>query len=256
MAWMRARALVILAELVAALPPERGARVAGIPLVVDDRPGEVNAYAACSTSGKAAMAISDGLLEVQAWLAQCKATDETFGTRTTPAYIALIAREQRPGQPLVRPPAGFFAPEHRADARKLARQARLFEEQVAFVLGHELAHHHLGHLPCTGNGGLSPGEIGGLLGSAVPLLNQPNELAADVWGVDDTLAAGARRADAGWTEGGALLNMEFFAGLDSASPIDVLFGFERTHPPPALRAPVIQQAAAAFRLTGGQYPLF
>ena len=42
------------------------------------------------------------------------------------------------------------------------------------------------------------------------------------------------------------------AGLDQLTPADILFGFERSHPPPALRTPVIQQTAGAWRATGGR----
>jgi hypothetical protein len=41
--WMRQRAASILAETEASLPPNRRARVDGIPLVNDDTPGEINA---------------------------------------------------------------------------------------------------------------------------------------------------------------------------------------------------------------------
>ena len=61
---LRSRAQTILAELVAALAPQHQARVQGIPLVVDSTPGEVNAFAACTKEGRAAMAITDGLLEI------------------------------------------------------------------------------------------------------------------------------------------------------------------------------------------------
>jgi len=62
---------------------------------------------------------------------------------------------------------------------------------------------------------------------------------------------GSRRPDYHLTEGGALLTMQFFAGLDQLKPSDILFGFERDHPPPQLRTPIIQQTAAAWRATGG-----
>ena len=139
-----------------------------------------------------------------------------------------------------------------ANARRVSRQHQIYDEEVAFVLGHELAHHYLGHLPCTAGGGLNPGDISRVLASAVPVFNQPNELAADINGTNNLLAAGAKRTDYRWTEGGGLLTMQFFAGLDQLSPVDILFGFERSHPPPALRTPVIQQTAAAWRATGGR----
>jgi hypothetical protein len=141
------------------------------------------------------------------------------------------------------------------DARVLARQHQVFDEQVAFVLGHELGHHHLGHLPCTaGSDPLGAGEAARILSSQVPLFNQPNEIAADLAGTYNLLDAGrARQARglAGWNEGGGLLTMRFFAGLGQLSPADILTSFERSHPPPQLRTPIIQQAAGAWRSTGG-----
>jgi hypothetical protein len=250
--FLRGRAQTVLNELVSALDPAQLQRVQGIPLVFDDSVGEVNAFAACTSGGRSAMAITDGLLDIEAHLAQAQAADELFGTRKVDAYVQFIARNQRPKQPIVRPPPGFFDAAASADARKLTRQAEVLDEQIAFVLGHELAHHYLGHLPCTQTGAIPTAEIGHLLSSVIPAFNQPNELAADVAGTNNVLRVGARRTS-GYrlTEGGALLTMRFFAGLDQASPVDILFGFERTHPSPLIRQPVIAQTAAAFRSTGG-----
>ncbi len=250
--FLRQRAQDTLLELVAALPPNKQQRVAGIPLVVDDSPGEVNAFAACA-NGKSAMAITDGLLQIQAALAQAQAHDEIFGTATVDTYIRSLATSLRPGRPVPAPPVGLFP--GAGDQRVLARQHQVFDEQVAFVLGHELGHHHLGHLPCTaGSDPLGAGEVARVLSSSVPLFNQPNEIAADLAGTYNVLDAGrARQARglAGWSEGGGLLTMRFFAGLSQLSPADILTSFERSHPPPQLRTPIIQQAAAAWRSSGG-----
>jgi hypothetical protein len=254
-AFLRGRAQTILNELVAALPAGQQQRVAGIPLVVDDRVGEVNAFAACTKSGRPAMAITDGLLDIEAHLAQARATDEVFGTRKVDGYIQLLAQNQRPNQPVVRPPAGFFDLRQQTDARKVARQHQILDEQIAFVMGHELGHHYLGHLPCTaGSSGVS--ELGRVLSDAVPLFNQPNEIAADVAGTNNVLTLGSRRTDYRLTEGGGLLTMQFFAGLDQLTPSTIVFGFERSHPPPQLRSPIIQQTANTWRATGGrlQFP--
>lgn len=251
---MRGAAQTILNELVAALPAGQKARVQGIPLVFDAEPGEVNAFAACTRDGKSLMAISDGLLEVAAFLAKAQANDELFRTTKVDEYIRLLAQQQRPGQPLVRPNAGFFQAAHQSDARRLGRQRAVFEEQVAFVLGHELGHHYLGHLPCTAGGavGANAAELNHALSSALPLLNQPNELASDVSGTQNVLTAGARRAGGPrWTEAGGLLTMRFFSGLQQLTPADLLFAFERSHPPALVRKPVIEQTAAAWRATGG-----
>jgi hypothetical protein len=251
--WLRAEATMILNDLVQALPPASRERVLGIPLVFDETVGEVNAFAACD-SGRSLMAISDGLLEIGGWLAQAQAHDSVFGTRKADEYIAFVARYQKPDQPIVRPPADFFPNGQQHDARKVGLQHQVFDELVAFVLGHELAHHHLGHLPCTGKQGpLGSGEVARVLSNAVPLLNQPNELSADWEGTKNVLGAGSRRpaGQAHWTENGGLLMMRFFSGIEGQSPLDVVFAFERSHPPPGLRIPFIQQSAYYWRTTGG-----
>lgn len=249
--FLRSRAQAVIRDLIAALPSPQQQRVQNVPLVSDDTVGEVNAFASCS-NGKAMMAITDGLLEIEANLAQSKANDEIFGTHKLPEYIDLIAKNQQPHQPIVKPPANFYDPTQKIDGRKVSRQHALLDEQIGFVLGHELGHHYLGHLPCTGSGAIGPADIGRALSSAVPIFNQPNELAADAAGTNNVMTAGSRRQDFRWNEEGGLLTMQFFAGLDQLSPIDIVFGFERTHPPPGVRTPVIQQTAAAWRATGGR----
>ncbi|HEY4160099.1 MAG TPA: M48 family metalloprotease [Polyangiaceae bacterium] len=255
--YLRGEAQSILNELVATLPQPQQGRVQGIPLVVDSTAGEVNAFATCD-NGRPAMAITDGLLDIEAHLSAARATDELFGTQKLSQYIALIARNQQPKQPIVQPAPGFFDPTQQADGRKVQRQHQLLEEQIGFVLGHELAHHYLGHLPCTSQGATPLAQLGQLFSSAVPLFNQPNEVAADMSGINTLLTMGARRPDYHLTEGGALITMQFFEGLDQMSPVDILFSFENTHPPPQLRLPIIQQTAAAWRTTGGRglpYPI-
>lgn len=249
-AFLRKRAEQILGELVAALPQPQQARVAGIPLVVDATPGEVNAFASCSGS-RSAMAITDGLLQIQSQLARFRAYDELGGTNKVGEYIGVIARGARPKQPLPEVPAGFVDARLDLDSRKVTRQYQILDEELAFVMGHELGHHYLGHLPCTAGGGIGLAEINAVLSNAVPVFNQPNELAADMAGINNTLTTGARRTDYKLTEGGALLTMQFFAGLDQLTPADILFGFERSHPPPQVRTPVVQQTAATWRATGG-----
>jgi hypothetical protein len=254
--FLRGRAQNALNELTANLPPLQQSRVRGIPLIVDNEVGEVNAFAACTSDGKSAMAISDGMLDIAGHLAQARAIDELFGQRKVDEYIAFIARNQRPKAPIVQPPPGFFDPVQTTDGRKVQRQHQVLDEQLAFILGHELAHHYLGHLPCTA-GNVTASELGRVLTDVVPAFNQPNELAADMAGVNNLLTTGARRQSYRFTETGALLTMQFFAGVDQMSPIDILFGFERSHPPSAIRTPVIQQTAATFRATGGQgLPIF
>lgn len=249
-AFLRGRAQTVLNALVAALPPAQQGRVNGIPLVVDATPGEVNAFASCSGASPA-MAISDGLLQIQSQLARFRAYDELAGTNKVGEYIGVIARSARPKQALPEVPAGFADPRFDLEPRKVTRQYQVLDEELAFVMGHELGHHYLGHLPCTALAPLNLSQLGAVLSDAIPAFNQPNEVAADMVGINNTLTMGSRRTDYHLTEGGALLTMQFFAGLDQLTPNDILFGFERSHPPPQLRTPIIQQTAATWRATGG-----
>lgn len=251
-AWLRQSAQSILIELTRALPDVARARVEGIPLVVDDTPGDVNAFAACS-DGRSLMAVTDGLLEITAWLAMAQAHDEVFRTAKTDEYIRFIAKNLAPGRDIPRP-SGFFGAAEQNDGRKVQRQHVLFEEELAFVLGHELAHHHLGHLPCTGKSGpLGSAELARVLSSQVPLFNQPNEAAADLAGTTNVLDGGARRSGAHWSEEGALLTMRFFAGLEGG--FNLLSAFQQSHPPPQFRIPLIQQSANYWRRNGVGIPV-
>ena len=252
--FMRTRANGVLQELTASLPDRERGLTQSIPLIVDDTPGEVNAFAACSKDGQAAMAISDGLLEIQAQMAQCRANDELFGTRLLDAYIQLIVKYQKPNQPIVRPAQGFYNPAQQVDGRKVKRQHEVFDEELAFVLGHELAHHYRQHTGCVGRPDLpiTPGDINRVLSGTVPVFNQPNELESDTQGTYNLLNAGKRRQGYHWTEGGAMLTLYFFESLKTMTPAEsVLFAFELSHPHPAFRKPVVQQAAQQWRASGG-----
>ena len=251
---MRQRAQQVIGELVAALPPAQKAMVQSVPLMVDDTVGEVNAFAAC-IDGKALMAISDGLLEIQAQMARSRATDELFGTRKFDEYLQFIARNQRPKAPIVRPAPNFFNPVQDVDGRKVLRQHQLFDEELAFVLGHELAHHYLLHTGCAGpqSARITTQDVGRVLTRAVPGFNQPNEIGADTNGTNNLLTAGSRRNGHKWTEGGALLTLNFFLALKSITPAEsILFGFEISHPHPSFRIPIVQSTANNWRKSGGK----
>jgi hypothetical protein len=244
------RSTQVVAELIANLDSTTQGRVRNIPIVYDTNASEVNAYASCTQSGKSAVTVTNGLQLVAAHLAEAQAVDDVFGTRHVDDYIQYIAKYQKQGQPVLAPPANYYTQAQLADPRMQSREQQVFDEEVGFVLGHELAHHYLNHLPCTSILPLDASEIGQVVTSAVPMFNQPNESAADVAGVTNVLRTGAQRAGYHFTEGGALLTMRFFAGLDQSSPVDI-FTFERTHPPPSIRTPIIQTAAQVFRTTSG-----
>ncbi|MFT3772183.1 MAG: M48 family metalloprotease [Minicystis sp.] len=253
--WLRAAAGGVLSELVAALPQEARTKVQGVPFITDPAVGEVNAYAACDERHMPLMAMTDGILQIEAYIAQMRATDEVFGTQKLDGYLRYVAQNQRPKQPIVAPPPGFVDPMQHVDYRKVVRQHQLVEEQMAFVLGHELAHHHLGHTGCavgeSGDRKVTLADLLRLGQRIVPIANQPNEVSADVAGVNNLLSAGARRQGYHWTEGGALLTLDFFSRLDKLTTESLIFAFESSHPNPALRVPFVNQAAQNWRRNGG-----
>lgn len=250
--YLRQRAQVVLADLVAALPEPQRSQMRPIPLGFDNRPGEVNAFAAC-VKGRAFMVMTDGLMEIQAQMARARAHDERFGTEKLDAYAALVARGQRRGQAVPRPPSSFYETAKDQDANKVARQRHLLDEGLAFVLGHELAHHYLSHTGCVGTDAtaLTPADIARAVTIKVPAFNQANELASDLYGIQNVLAAGRPKRPA-WREDGALLTLRFFLEVRRAHGGGVLFDFESTHPHPDVRRPVVTQAAETWRRTGGQ----
>ena len=251
--WMRQRAASILAETEASLPPNRRARVDGIPLVNDDSPGEINAYAGCDQGGAPFMATTDGLLEVLAFAARFRATDEVFNTRKLDGYEQMVAQNMQPNQPLPRPQQQFIDPMQDMDGRKVARQNVLFDASLAFVLGHELGHHYLGHTGCAKGvgGGVSLNDIFRLGSHAVPLFNQPNETAADTTGTYSAMTIGSRRQSGQFQEEGALLVLNFFLVLEDSAGAAKVLGYVSSHPPATLRIPWVQWAASNWRRSGG-----
>lgn len=245
---LRSQAERVLTELVAALPADQRARVQHIALVSDNALGDVNAYATCDEGGPF-IAISDGMLMVNAHLAMTSATDELFETKLEPSYLDWLERHA-----IEPPPTAFYAGAYQTDRRKVLRQHEIFDEQVAFVLAHELAHHYLGHLACNSDGGVVE-EVGQIASDSVPLFSQTTELAADIAGVKNVLATGHGRRGYVWTEDGALLVMTAFSRHHPTTAVDVLFGFERTHPLPIVRVPVITSTAELWHTSGGRLPL-
>jgi hypothetical protein len=256
--WLRMAAGNVLKELVAALPPPQQARVQGIPLVTDSEEGDINAFAACNEERMPVMAITDGLLTVEAYISQMRAIDEVFGTHKLDEYLGYLAQNQRSQQ--FAPPQGFVDPAHHVDYRKAVRQRQLMEEQMAFVLGHELAHHYLGHTGCAnglaGQRQVTPADLLRKVQRIVPVTNQMNELYSDNAGVNNLLTAGARRPGYHWTERGALLTLQFFEKLDKAPARSLVTVFLSSHPNPGYRVPKVAEAAQQWRQSGGNlaYP--
>lgn len=243
-AQLEAHAQTVLGELVAALPEDKRPHVSGYELQFDNALGDVNAYATCGEGGTPIVAVSDGLLLIAAHIAMSTATDEIFETEKRSQYMDWISEHG-----IQAPPPGFYAPQLHTDRAKIARQREIFDEQLAFILGHELAHHYLGHLGCKADGDPLVEATGG-----VPLFEQTQELAADVAAVKNLLSAGARRSGYEWTEDGALFVLAAFQARTEISVKTMVFAFERTHPLPVLRMPLITTTADLWKVSG-QLPL-
>jgi hypothetical protein len=251
----QAEAQAVLIELEGNLSQTNRRLVANIPLVFDPNPNDVNAFAGCNDSGAPFLAGTEGLLEAIDGISQTKATDELFGTRTYDAYVSAVAPRlvsSQGGSAML--PMGTIAPQFWLDARRISRAHEIFDEVVAFTFGHELAHHYLGHTGCA-NGqppGIPPAvsDLGRLASVVLPGLNQFNENAADQAGCFNVLDTGrARGANAfRWTEEGGVRLFDFFASLDQASGGAPLVSFNRTHPNPLLRIPLVRANALAWRL--------
>jgi hypothetical protein len=257
---MRQQPPQVIAELITALPDASRAKVQGIPLQTIEDPKQVNAFAGCTQQGTPFMGITAPLLLIMARTSETRAFDEIAGTAKYNELANGIANEVKAQKAVVGPPPGFLPLPQALDPRKLARQKFLFDEQVAFVLGHEMAHHYRGHTGCANgaanSNAVTPQDIGRLLSSTVPLFNQPNEIEADVQGTFNVLDDGARRQGGRFTEEGAQMVLDFFSRLQSLGVETVVLGFLMTHPPPQVRLPIVNGAAQQWRANGGRAPTF
>lgn len=223
-----------LRELVAALPEDRRRAVDGVKLEISDLAGDVNAFAVCGGNGPV-VGISDGLIRIAARLASSKAIDEILETDTTREEMRTITEEEHP-----------HANPYDLDRDKLSRQHALFVEQIGFALGHELAHHYLGHLRCLGGGEV---DIG--LGELLPVFDQAKELDADREGVRNVLRVRRDRHGYRWREDGAILVLQMVKAQRELSLREIVLSFEATHPLPEIRLPVITTTAEIWLSTNG-----
>ncbi len=255
LAW-QAETRAVIAEDVAALTPDNQARVQGIPLVFDSNPYEINAYAACDAQGHAGVVGTEGLLEAIDAIAQTKATDELYGTRTYDQYIATVvpALASSNSASAALPP-GILPPAALTDPRRWSRAHEWFDEIVAFTFGHELSHHWLGHTGCANGTPNLLGVVQSFLTQVpIPAFTQPAEFQADTEGTNTMLAAGRRRVPQyRWNEEGALALLDFFLHLEQSVGLtnQVKVAFLGTHPSSALRSPIVQATA---RLWYTQHP--
>ena len=257
-AW-QAEVRSVLAELIAALPPQQQSKVRGIPVAFEPNPFEINAFAGCDDTGTPFMAGTQGILEAFDAVAQTRATDELFNTRTYDAYSqSVLPRLVQSDKASAALPPGIIPAQFLADPRRLSRAHELFDDLTAFTFGHELAHHYLGHTGCANGqamgGGPNAARLGHILTTIAPGLNQFNEVAADNAGALNTLDAGrARLPNYRWSEKGGFMLFDFFTRMEQVAGVSPLhpIGFLRTHPHPAIRTPVLN---AATRQWYSQHP--
>jgi hypothetical protein len=233
---LHAMAQKTLAALVGALGETKRQAVENVTLDFEGGLADVNAYATCTGYDRPVVIVTDGLLEILRQLALARATDEIFGTDRMDKYERWSLTHH--GE--VPPVDHLFGDDPRAS--ELAWS--LVVDELAFVIGHELAHHYLGHIGCHRN------DAGQLALHIVPLFGQAAELAADANGVMNTLEVGR---DKEWTEDGAIVVMQFFRSQQTIE--GVVLAFIETHPLAEIRLPTITATADLWRATGGRLPL-
>jgi hypothetical protein len=250
-AW-QAEVRSVLAEQIANLSPQNQAKVRGIPLVFDPNPYEINAFAGCNDQGSPFLAGTEGLLEAVDAIAQTRATDDLYGTKTYEQYAAAITpRLVQSDKASAALPLGIIPLNVLANPQRLSHAHEWFDDIVAFTFGHELAHHYLGHTGCATGQVVTPLTNLGQLISGAPFVSQPMEAAADNAGVIDSLDTGrARRPAYRWSEAGGVALLDFFARLEQAGGVSALnlANLFRSHPYPTLRIPLIQLTARTWYL--------
>ncbi len=256
MAFLRTEVTSVIEEVRQHLPPAHLARVANVPFHIVDDTNEPNAAAGCAPGNGAPMImITQPMLTICAATAEARAYDELAHTTTYETYASSIMDMFRHGGVRGLAPDALSGP-LATDPRKLARQRHLFDEEVAFILGHEMAHHYRGHTGCAPGGAASAAQAEDLersLAQAAPPLEQPFEIEADMWGITSVLEAGHERAGGHWSDEGALLSLDTFRHLGETNTDDLPMVFLSTHPPSMLRAPIVEQVARAW--TPGRAPL-
>jgi hypothetical protein len=244
------------AALLAALPEAQRARVAPVPLEIVAEAAEPNAAAACGRdTGRSVVVVTTAMLTLCSGIAETRASDELSGGTAYDQYARTVASSLQGHGPVQGVQPGLVPAATARDQRKLARQLQLFQQQIAFILAHEMAHHHRGHTSCVGSGDAGRAqaeELARIASSALPTFTQPLEVEADTWAVSTVLAAGSGRPGGSWDEEGALVNLDFFGRLHDLGGADILQVFLSTHPLPQIRRPIIQVAAGGW--APGRWP--
>lgn len=244
-AFLTTRAGDVHRALVAALDEHQNSQVRDIPFRVVSESRQPNAAAACR-GGTPLMMITSSMLELAAGISETQAYDEAAGTETYEAYVSSVVDAVRQQAAIPRGSPGVHTAPHATHPHKLARQLHLFDQQVAFIIGHELAHHYLGHTSCVGgrsDAEIQRDELARILSHTVPPFEQPREVEADMWGLTNVLEAGRSRTGGVWTEEGGLLNLDFFRRLSDRGGAGLIMVFLSTHPASFIRIPIVRSTA-------------
>jgi hypothetical protein len=245
-AFLDQEAHAIHAALVTALDAHENEQIRAIPFEVIGEPREPNAAAACTRSRDARMVITSAMLELAAGIAEAKAYDELAGTDTYERYVTSVVSQVQHEQPISGVDPRLHQTPTATDPHKLSRQRQLYDMQIAFIVGHELAHHYRGHTNCVAgrsDAEVQRDELAQILAHTVPPFSQPREIEADMWGATNVLEVGRARQGDTWTEEGALLNLDFFRRLTDHGGQELIMAFLSTHPPSALRIPIVRSIA-------------
>lgn len=252
--FITSRSKAIHATLLAALNERERNLMSSVPFEIVNEAREPNAAAICTKSSRRPfILITTAMLVVAAGISETKSYDEVANTNYFDSYIDAVVRQVQSKRPVGAVPRGLLTGPPSIDHHKLSRQVHLFDQQIAFILGHELAHHYRGHTGCVSAGGsnsqadISPEEISRILSASVPIFHQPQEIESDMWGIVNLLESGNNRQGGRWTEEGALLNMDFFGRLRRRGGDEIFRTFFSTHPLPQLRTPIIRSTARQWR---------
>jgi hypothetical protein len=223
-------------------------KIVGAYVAFNADPKDALALAACDDDGDYVVLVSDGLLVLVDAVARAEATDEMFKTQKLGAYAAHLAKEQRPGERLLAPPAGFYEPAHATrEAQDL--QSKKLRDLLAQLVAHEIAEMIAGNVVCPaptatherGDDTWTAQEHAAALAAAPKIYDARRVTTADAVGTGYALEAGATE------EPIAAFFTPFLAAIEASARAKEAFGYVRFHPGAIVRAQVVRTAASSWR---------
>jgi hypothetical protein len=236
-----------MSDLLQKLPQADRQRIVGTYVAFQPDAKDVLALAACDDDGDYVVVVSDALLSLADGVARALAVDEIAKTHKLEDYAAHVAKEQRPGERLVTPPAGFFEKAHAT--REVAElQAKKYRALVTHLLAQELAHPIAGDLVCPqptatherGDDVWTALEQKAALAGAQKVNDPRRVVTADAVGTGYALETGAAEEPAG-----AFLS-PFMATIEANARAKDSLTYLRLHPASTVRAQVVRTAAHAW----------